>query len=82
VKSVPSADKSILDFVELLYVGGYFLWERHHPNTDTSLLVLRIALEILRETNYPSLHGHLGTDILAMLSISHIESVQSNTKKS
>jgi tetratricopeptide (TPR) repeat protein len=64
MKSQP-AMKGSLELAELLYDGGFFLWEREDPATEDGKLVLESALNMLDEEGY-SQNGKLRADVLAV----------------
>lgn len=67
VNSIPPM-KGSLEFAELLYAGGFFLWERQVPSTEASVLVLGTALKVLDDIDYPA-DGRLRADLLTILAL-------------
>ncbi|KAK0614481.1 hypothetical protein B0T14DRAFT_309616 [Immersiella caudata] len=66
VDSVPPMSGS-LQLAQLLYDGGFYLWERQDYSTaEDAMLILSTALKILNETSYP-IYDRLRADILAIM---------------
>lgn len=65
VQSVPLM-KGTLELAQLLYDGGFFLWETQDGATDEAVLILSTSLKILDDVSYP-VHGRLRADILAIM---------------
>jgi hypothetical protein len=65
-QSVPPMNGT-LPFAELLYHGGFYLWERQdYSATEDAVLVLSTAFKILNEVSYPA-SGRLRADVLAIM---------------
>jgi len=66
VESVPPM-KGTLEFAQLLYDGGFSLWERQDSSaTEDAMLILSTSLEVLDEVSYP-IFGRLRADVLAVM---------------
>jgi len=65
-QSVPPM-QGTLEFAQLLYYGGFFLWERQdYSTTGDAVLILSTSLKILNDVCY-STRGQLRADILAIM---------------
>jgi len=59
--------KGFLQLAQLLYDGGFYLWERQdYSTTEDAVLILSTALEILNEISHP-IYDRLRADILAIM---------------